>query len=238
MVMDLLVFVLNCVGYEGTLSVMLSPFQGVPQMQSMKDPLSGTFESTEAYQSFLKEEEAASAPPAPLPLDKQLEVMMEQERLLNPWKYSAELGKQTPLLEFMRANPKGIASIVTGGNGGGDGKKEGKKGKRSKGKTKNGSGEVATAEPVKPKGPKPKQQSKQSSTNAPPAPLKIMSRPKPIVDASSNPPQPKINATQPPANPAQNKVPVANVGPKVFTTSKKAQQAGKSVGSQKQQTEK
>lgn len=222
-------------GYEGMLAVMLSPFQQVPPPPSnagntVVDPLCGTYESTEEYQAFLKEEaEAASAPPAaPLPLDRQLEVMMEQERMLNPWKYSAELGKQTPLLEFLR----------TTGAGGDDGKGKERKVKREKKKKVkdeqqpiplNATEDKRGPLKVKSKAKQQTQQQAQPASSAVPVatiekqapPLKIMSRPK-----TNNPTKTAAATTK--AKPETTATPavVGGAGPKVFTTSSKKTQQG------------
>ena len=214
---------------------MLSPFQEVPpSVPRPADPLCGTYETTEAYQAFLKEEaEAASVPAAPLPLDRQMEVMMEQERLLNPWKYSAELGKQTPLLEFLRAGGGQLIAAPT--------KKEPKK-KKEKKKAANDAAVPGTNEPKdRPKAkPKAKQRTQQTPLPAlaeqqpkQTVPLKIMSRPK-----TEGNPTATSTVTKPPA--AATSVPSPNTAnpPKVFTTSKKTQQPNMRAKPPQQQQQK
>lgn len=234
-------------GYEGVLAVMLSPFQEVPPSEGLvEDPLCGTYEATEEYKKFLKEEEEAKEAPSALPLDRQLEAMMEQEKALNPWKYSSELGKQTPLLEYLRLTADAKVKEAEVDKRMRKARREVKKkekGKqlqqqslqpKKKGKSKGAStpnnsaaDDGSTEMPGEAKGPGVKPPKAAASASIPveqPKPatpmLKIMPRPKPEpISAASATAKPTVVPASKPAN-------ANGPGPKVFTTSKKASQQG------------
>lgn len=243
-------------GYEGVLAVMLSPFQEVPGCREgvVEDPLCGTFEASEEYQRFLKAE-AAEAPSA-LPLDRQLEAMMEQERALNPWKYSAELGKATPLLEYLRLTADARAKDAEADKRMRKARREVKKKEKErpplqqappqpkkKGRSKGASvpnnptaGDGLTVLPGGAKGPKgkpPKAAAQQPQGGSAAVSVEQPKQPAPMLKIMSRPrPEPVIASSAVPAAAKPTVVPAANPanangpGPKVFTTSKKASQQG------------
>lgn len=94
-------------GFEGILEVRLALSQLIPPSQSPPagDPLAGTYEESEAFKKFLEELEVK---PALLPLDKQVEFMLEKEKEINPWKYSKDLAKKTPLLAHLEGKERPV----------------------------------------------------------------------------------------------------------------------------------
>lgn len=164
-------------GFECALEVSLAPYQGVPTTTTRADPLCGTYETSSHYKAFLESMEAASRP-TPIPLDKQFDLMMQQERELNPWKYEKALQKQTPLIQYLKSRPP--PSFALGGEESRHAGSAGKKNKQKKKSKKKASSaqDAKIAEPARP-------------MQAPPKP--------PIASQSTAAPQPKKKATPKPA---------------------------------------
>lgn len=189
-------------GYECALTVILAPYQGPsPSSRSppLPDPLSGTYTRSPAFLDFVAAHEAASRP-APIPLDRQFELMMQQERELNPWKYEKELQKQTPLIQYLKGRGSTFAAVSAMDDFGTAKKKNRKK----KGKAAATVTETQTRAETKKT---PKSQAQPPATKQPMIKQTVQSQPmaKQTVQSQSIPRQPvqsqaipKQSATKPP----------------------------------------
>lgn len=183
-------------GYEGVLEVGLALSQLIPS-PTKPDPLAGTYETdSQFYKEFLAEREVK---PSAVPLDKQLETLIEQEKQLHPWKYSRDLVKQTPLLLHLK---KQYAATPI---------EPGKKKKSARKKSKK------PEEPAKPvKAPHPPQR----YTTAKPERTQQMERTQQAERAQQKPPAQKKTTTEQQKQPTQPKQPVA---PKIMARPKQEQ---------------
>lgn len=132
-------------GFEGMLEVSLAPYQGVPKA-AIPDQIAGTFESSEFWKEFITEREE-SGKPTSIPLDKQLEVLMERERELHPWKFEREACKMTPLLAHIKKAGSAPIVLTTSRVGGGKAANTSQSGKNKK--KKKGNEDLPTSNTLK-----------------------------------------------------------------------------------------